>query len=896
MLLRMSAPLRSLCAVAVLLGIVGSTTGPASAQGAGSATIVGSLIDQANGLPVSNARLDLYQGEKDIANTTSDSNGTYTFTKVVPGSYYVEIHASGYEAARSEDIFLLADTQTQVRSTLVHSLGKEGLHVIAAVRAQRTGLQTSSVITERIPTAKILSQGIARVGDALLELPGITANDLDSAPGDDLHINIRGMKGSETAALLDGHPIGPIGVGNGQRGGYNYQLSPAWGLSDTQVSYGTGGLALYGINTVGGAVNFQTLDITSKATSTFMTGAGSLGRKTTVGSTSGTFGRIGYVAAYGVQGIEAPFSPQAYTQNALLVGPGTGVNNTPYVADVSPANVQANTWPVSGNYVLRSGLAKLQYEINPTTNLTFTAYNATSWDDKTGQGDNDAWSADYAGAFFDQNAGGTPGCSGVYVKVDNTGNVSCYNRNQFVSAFTGPAGGTPVAWQGLRNQDYSLRLRGTGPDHVTTATIFADTFNVLYDRNFSGTTNNYQTLGEQITNDFISANNDLGVGVYAYDQSEIDGNFSPAADVRNPAINQSFFDYFARDTWNASSRLSFMASAWVNQNSVTNSTAVSPRFTVMYKPTARDVVRLSGGSGQGVPAIGLLHGAASWSQPGAITTPACAGLTSVVNSSNPTLKPEKSTDVEFSYGHRFGPDSNIQMIAYDTNETNVIFSSIVPLSSIGVLPGPGDPSINDYVNAIIARCGANAGITAANLGASTSANAGAGRYRGIDFTGRQRATRYFFVDYGYSILSSRLFDIPALTLKNNLTLVPGGQIDKVPIHQANLGFDYASPGGFEVRLDEYYVGNNNGLLRPAYTYGNASIAQHLSNGVTLNLGIYNVFNSQYDQFGRIGLGTFQPENQYGTDANVLQQALSGADGERFGMPQRSFLFTVSTKV
>jgi len=53
---------------------------------------------------------------------------------------------------------------------------------------------------------------------------------------------------------------------------------------------------------------------------------------------------------------------------------------------------------------------------------------------------------------------------------------------------------------------------------------------------------------------------------------------------------------------------------------------------------------------------------------------------------------------------------------------------------------------------------------------------------------------------------------------------------------------------------------------------------------------------QYDQFGRIGLGTFRPENQYGTDANVLQQALSGADGERFGMPHRSFLFTVSTKV
>lgn len=872
---------------------IAATTLPAVAQTAASATIAGTLVDQANGLPIVNAKVELFQAGRRIGETTSDAGGNYTFSKLEPGVYDAEIHAPGYEATRSDDVYTFDGSQAHLRTAMLRSSygNAGGLKEIGSVRTARGGLQTSSVITERVSTTKIVSQGMLRVGDALLTLPGITANDLDSAPGDDLHINIRGMKGSETSALLDGHPIGPIGVGADQRGGYNFQLSPTWGLGNTEVTYGSGGLALYGVNVTGGSVNFETLEPTTTPSATFLTGLGTQGRATTIFSAAGTMGRFQYAGAYGVQGTQGGFKMQTFTQNALLVGNPSGTN---YFGDLSPSNVAANTWPVSGDYLLRSGVAKFRYNVTPSTNVTFTAYNATSWDDKTGEGDNDAWSQEFTGYFFDQNAGSQPGCSGLFVKTTDAGAEQCYTRSQFVNAFSGPYGGTPIAAQQLRNQDYSLRIVGTTNHNQVSASLFSDTFNLIYNRNNSGHTNNYQTFGIQLADDVITPTNDLGFGIYDYNQAELDGQFQtgPSLVTFNPTIDSSYNNFYVRDAWTPSGRFSLFGSAWLTQNSVTNTTEFDPRLTVMYRPGRHDVVRFSAGKAQGVPQVGLLQSAPSFNLTPGNINPNCSanGLTQVASVSNPKLKAEKASDLEFSYGHSFQDDSNIQLIAYDTNQSNAIFSSLVPLSSTGLtapaalLPG--------YL-ARIGSCNPTASV--ANLAASQVQNAGVGRFEGLNITGRQRLNRRFFVDYGYYVQSARLFNIPTLALQNNWTLVDGGQIDKVPIHTAMLGLDASTAHGLEARIDGYYVGKNNGLLRPAYTYANGSLTQRVKN-LSFNLGVYNMFNSQYDQFGRIGLATFQPENQYGQDTNALSQAFNGFDGERFGLPERSFFFSISEKI
>jgi outer membrane receptor for ferrienterochelin and colicin len=851
----------------------------AQEQAAGTSSIAGTVVDVQNGLPVAQAKVVLYLGETRVADSTSDASGSFRFTSLPAGTYSVEFSAIGYDGGRSEAVQTVADATTTMRTVLSRSKSAGGLTEIAAVASKRGALQTSSVISQHISAETMQREGLLRVGDALLALPGVSAFDLDSAPGDDLHVSIRGNKASETAALLDGLPIGPIGVGSDFRGGYNYQLSPAWALNTIDVTYGTGGLALYGTDTIAGTVDFQTLSPTRVPNATYSQGFGTQGRLTNTLTATGTAGRWGYAFATGTQGTWGGFKPGTFTQNALLSAP----------ANVSPANVAANTWPVDGDYLLRATLVKARYSIAPTTSITLTGYSATSWDNKTGQGDNDAYSPAFAGGLFDQSAGSTPGCGGVSVMVDNSGGTQCYDRSQYVNAFSGPYGGTPVAWQALRNQHYSVRLNAERGANNFAATAFIDTFNVIYNRDDAGTTNNYRTFGEQLSDDIVTEKNDLGFGVYGYAQSETDGTFQPGSIGTLPTINASAMNYFLRDTWTPSSKLTTFASAWFKTNAVTNTSSFDPRLTVMFRPTSRDVVRVSSGVAQGVPQIGLLLSPVQFNlTPASINpNPDPNGLTSVATSANPLLRPEQATDVEFSYGHQFHDDTNVQLIAYDMNERNALFSAVIPLSSIGLTAPPA------LLPQYLARIGPNA--TTANLGVTTVANAGTARYRGFDITGRVRANRSLYLDYSYDALSARLFDIPVLDQMHNLVLIDGGQIDKVPVHQASIGLDYSTPGGFETRFDGYYVGNNNGLLRPAYTYANAAITQRVKT-LTFNLGIYNVFNSQYDQFGRIGLATFQPENRFGTDATGLQEALSGVDGERFGLPQRSLMFTISTQI
>ncbi|MGZ3516971.1 MAG: TonB-dependent receptor [Vulcanimicrobiaceae bacterium] len=893
-MLRFLAALLSLILAAILIA-----PQPAVAQGQASvATITGTLVDQLSGLPVANARVSLYQVDKDVADTTSDSTGAFRFQSVEPGVYYAEINAIGYQPGRSADVYAFAGQTTAIRTVLVRATSQTGgLREIASVTAHGGSLQTSSVIIQQVSPVTIQREGLVRVAEALTALPGISANDLDSAPGDDLHINIRGLPGSETSTLIDGHPIGPIGVGSGQRGGYNYQLSPPSALSNVQVAYGTGGLALYGTNTIGGAVDFQTLEPSLQPAASFQYGFGTQGRQQSIVTATGTTGRLGYALEAGAQGTTGDFQPGSFTQNGLLLTSGTTAGGVNYLGDVSPSNVAFNSYPVSGNYIVRTDLLKLHYAVTPKTTLTATGYLATSWDDKSGEGDNDALSPAYVGAQFDAAVAGA-GC--VNVKVTDAGVTQCLTRNQFVNAFSGGFGGGGTAWQGLRNQDYSLRMNTVSGHNQISAETFSDTFNVLYDRFPKGTTtdnghvNNYQTVGEQIGDDLVTDKNDLGFGVYAYNQREIDQTFDPSNGiVTNPTINEGFFDYYLRDSYTPAAHFSVFASAWVNQNSVTNSTSFNPRLALVYRPTPHDVVRFSAGEAEGVPQVGLMQSQVAYNtSPTNITNPNCA-LQSVASSANPTLTAERANDLEASVGHQFTNDTNLQVTAFDMNERNVLFSNVLPLTSLGLTP----PSylLAQYLQVLQNSCaskipGYNA--TIANLGSTTVANAGAGRFQGITFQGRVRFNRNVFVDFSYDTLSARYFGIPQFTLQNNLTLIDGGQIGRVPPQQGNLGIDYSDNHGFEARLDGFYVGNNNGLQRPPYTYFNGFISKQVKT-LTFTLGGSNIFNNQYDQFGRIGEGVFIPENQYGTDATALQEAFNSGIGEQFGMPARSIVFSVT---
>src|SRR6202041_2570020 len=134
-----------------------------------------------------------------------------------------------------------------------------------------------------------------------------------SSVGDDVSLNLRGFGSDETAALLDGHPVGPLGVGSG---GFNFSLGPAFGLSEVNVTYGSGAQGLFGSDTIGGAVNFVTINPTAKPQFSFQQQVGGFGILSTGITATGTLGNLGYAFAGGRLGEYGDFYPSMVPQSA----------------------------------------------------------------------------------------------------------------------------------------------------------------------------------------------------------------------------------------------------------------------------------------------------------------------------------------------------------------------------------------------------------------------------------------------------------------------------------------------------------------------------------------------------------------------------------------------------
>ncbi|TAM76684.1 TonB-dependent receptor [bacterium] len=903
-------------AVFATVATIWSVIAPLTALAEGGTTITGTIVDKSGGLPVAGALVDLLSGTQRMSETTTARDGSFRFDEEPAGVYAIQITAEGYQRTQAAGIVVAEDARQVSFSTAIdRDSGSTGrLKVIGREAvASRGSLQTSATINEEISSDRLFSQNYARVGDALTTLPGVTGA-TSSAVGDDLSISIRGFNGSETAALLDGHPIGPIGSFGSVydlRSGYDFQLSPFFGLRDTQVIFGSGATGLYGANTIAGAVNFETLNPTRHPHFLLKQGFGNDGKSLSAFEGTGTTsnGKLGYALVHAVQGTYGNFAPQQMMQRGLL---GT---------DFTSANVAANTYLVSGAYLMRNDLLKLSYELDPQTRLTLTGYSATSWDDKSGNGDTDynayesqLYSAQQTVAAYGPGNSAPAGCSnGLVVKTDANPSL-CATPQQYAQLAAGPAGGGPGPWQAIRNQDYHARLTRQVGRNVIAFDGFAGNYALDYNRNRAGgldptgtfytggfNTSFYRTGGFLISDDIAAEHNTFGFGYFVLHQRQtgdkfnylLDGNGNVTAHnlIATPEYTQGFSSVFVRDQYMPSARLSLFGNFWLTHSTVTGRTTLDPRVSVIFRPTNQDVLRVTGGHSNAEPAPSLRFGPPNLNTTPQNLNPTCNGnqQTAIGSVSDPNLAPETSTDFEIGYGHRFKRGDTVQLNLYTANEQDALFGGTLAVSAIGSGAIPAF-LLQQYYARIGQLCANLPNPILANLAVTTTYNAAQARYRGIEINGRYRLNRQFALDYMYDVQSAALLGVPDSVLANNVTVINGSQVYAVPLHKASLGLDYTSSNGLEARLDEFYTDGNNGFSRPAFTYANGSLSKAFGNTI-VTLGIYNVFDDAVDTFGRIGLGVFKPENQFGTDTNAVQQ-----QSERFGLPPRQFQLVVTQRI
>ena len=707
---------------------------PAAAQAAAS-QVNGTIVAQEGGFGIGGATVTLMQGGTNVSTTTTDASGNFRFPNVAPGEYSVTIRATGYTQTHIESVVVVNGVATAVRTPLrrAETNNTGGLKEIGRTNAttRASTLASTATIQYNLDPDQIQSQGFLKAGDAIAQLPGVNITGGPHTVGDDTSIDIRGMGAGEVRPLIDGHPVGPLGVFSTDY--YNYNNTP-YGLLDTiNVTYGSGASGLYGVDVIGGTIDFQSLSPTTRPHGDVLQSFGNDGTSETLFKATGSDGKFGYAVGHDVTGTFGSLSPGLVLQGARPNN-NNNLNNggaclpAGGVPNVTSCNTALNTYSVSGNFAVLNDLAKLRYNFTPSTALTVTAYDSNTIADSTGNGDNDYLPYQTRLAVIQSGTTGLPTCAGGYVAVTDANPKACLTAQQLAAATSGPDGGGEDRNRGTSLQDFSARFTSQIGFNAISVSTFSDYYNFHKGSDaaagldptgsfLTGTgtyLDNYLTHGSLITDDIATETNDLGFGYFVEhqqtdgDNRAYDATTNTVSFVPQAILGEGDYSFFLRDNYQINNKLTAYVNAWDRRSSVTQHTTLDPRISLVGKPTAHDVVRLTAGQADGDPAVTTVAANAltGITNPSSLN-PTCNPLVPnvVASGGNPSLKPERSSDLEASYGHRFWDDTSINLVAYVSSVKDQIFSGAFPITASALANPAIAGSLAGFANKIDAACG-----------------------------------------------------------------------------------------------------------------------------------------------------------------------------------------------
>jgi len=876
-------------AVVVALFIV------ALAGGARAATdsIAGVVVTPA-ALPLAGATVTLQSGKSRIVARTDDA-GRFAFVSAPPAGILVA-RASGFRASAPFAFPAHGSVSIVLRLRVPRST------IGGAASARNDGaLPRTTDASQTFSASAAASGGTVRMGDALARVPGIAAIGQGSSASDDLYLSVRGFKPSETLTLLDGHPIGPLGVSPDMTSGFDYQSSPLAALQRATVTYGAGPSGRYAYDAIDGAIDLETIAPGGAPALSLAQSAGSQASTSSSIAASGSSGNVRYVLAYGVGGTSGNFAPQMIAQ--------TGLRGS----DFTSSTLQALTYPVSTNSVVRTSLASVSTPLSRATTVTLTSFTATSWFDKTGVDDNDYYP--YAFELFQakQNVGGAlvaggAHCSATLVPViddahPNPAAPDCITPAAFAASASGPAGGGAGAFQTLRQADEALRVMTQAGVQNIIVNGFVDAQTTALVRSASFVQTDAETTTAHLATDGFDVTDVVPIGATTIDagismvRQDVRSGDAIASTGGVPIDMQSRASLGETNAFVAAhgspvERVDLGASLLLKRFAALDQSTIDPQLSLAYRPTANDALRLLAGAASAEPSASARSGTPTFSSSGDLDPGNCSAFV-VGSAPNANVTSERGSDAELAYGHQFA-SASVGITAYATSVSNQIFDATEPLANVAGFAA-ASPELASFYDRIRSVCpGEYAAASNAQLfntlTVTEAINAARALARGVEVRGELRVRRALTVNATYTIDSMRPFDLPAsvLAVPSNATIVDGGQVAGIPVHQGSLTLAHANARGLSAELAAYYEGPNNNLNLPGYAFANVALHAPIGRALRLDLAVDNVFDSHADTYGRVGLGLFQPENPFGPDTNALEQAT-----ERYGLSPATIRLTIS---
>jgi iron complex outermembrane receptor protein/vitamin B12 transporter len=250
------------------------------------ATLSGSVLD-ALGARIPGAVVTL--AGPATGETTTSSDGSYTFSNLAAGRYQVVASAPGFSPATTEPVYIASGARVTQDVTLQVGPLRQAV-VVTAAASQVLQSQTGAPVTV-LPSAVIAAQNKPDLQEALRLVPG-TSVQQTGARGGQSSLFVRGGAANFTKVLVDGIAVNDIG------GGFDFSQIQTTGVDRIEVMRQTNS-AIYGSDALTGVINIETRrGRTLVPDAAYTVDGGNLGTLRTNASIGGAAKRVDYFSEY----------------------------------------------------------------------------------------------------------------------------------------------------------------------------------------------------------------------------------------------------------------------------------------------------------------------------------------------------------------------------------------------------------------------------------------------------------------------------------------------------------------------------------------------------------------------------------------------------------------------
>jgi hypothetical protein len=310
---------RRLCALFLALLLPLAPLAPVSAQYSDDTGIITiNVVDAATKKPLQDASITLYSGASQARSLTNKS-GVVKYTDVPTGIYQIRVTKGGFSTSQSPRFEVLGNKEVELDINMGTQLARIGTTTATTATTDASGMTIIGVAQAKVTVnTRDVDQdsAVRRISDSLVDalskIAGVDVTVASNDPDAAQTISLNGHDESQTAVTLDGIPLGAPGSAVNLRN-FNSGLFAGASVNTTAQA-----------GSLGGSVNFRTLNPTLTWVSRFAVDYGSFDKfDYSIGET-GSIGKLGIAIVHSTSESNNPLTFATFTDQSGLTYPHAG--------------------------------------------------------------------------------------------------------------------------------------------------------------------------------------------------------------------------------------------------------------------------------------------------------------------------------------------------------------------------------------------------------------------------------------------------------------------------------------------------------------------------------------------------------------------------------------------